>query len=191
MRDFRDAKIMAKSLRQRLTERGLTISHSEALELVAEQFGFDDWNILAAKLAAAETLAPAAIPLSAPLIAPPIPIFRIFDVTKAREFYCDYLGMTVDWEHRFGENFPLYFQVSRGALILHLSEHSGDASPGARIFVWVTDVVAIHREITARDYRFLKPGLQDAPWGRELHLTDPFSNRITLCEKAELAPGGK
>lgn len=30
-----------------------------------------------------------------------VPIFRIFDVAKAREFYVDYLGMTVDWEHRF------------------------------------------------------------------------------------------
>lgn len=183
MRDFRDAKTMARSLRQSLTQRGLTISHSEALEMVAEQFGFENWNILASRLAREETPAVAPAPLTAPGIAPPIPIFRIFDVAKAREFYCDYLGMSVDWEHRFGENFPLYFQVSREALILHLSEHSGDASPGARIFVWVTDVAAIHREITARDYRFLKPGLQDAPWGRELQLTDPFSNRITLCER--------
>lgn len=187
MRDFRDAKIMAKSLHQRLTERGLAISHSEALELVAEQFGFDNWNILAAKLAAdAERPIPAV-----PQIAPPIPIFRIFDVAKAREFYCDYLGMTVDWEHRFGEDFPLYLQVSRESLILHLSEHSGDASPGARVFVWVTDVAAIHKQITARAYRFLKPGLKDAPWGRELHLTDPFSNRITLCQKAETDSGAK
>lgn len=185
MRDFRDAKIMAKSLRQRLTERGLTISHSEALELVAEQFGFDNWNILAAKLAV-----DAERPTSTPAqIAPPIPIFRIFDVAKAREFYCDYLGMTVDWEHRFGEDFPLYLQVSRDSLVLHLSEHSGDASPGARIFVWVTDVAAIHKQITARAYRFLKPGLSEAPWGRELHLTDPFSNRITLCQKAETTAG--
>lgn len=180
MRDFRDAKTMAKALRHRLAERGLALSHSEALELVADQFGFDDWNVLAARIAADGTEPPAA----EPVISPPIPIFRIFDVAKAREFYCDYLGMTVDWEHRFGENFPLYFQVSREGLVLHLSEHSGDASPGARIFVWVKDVKAIHREITARPYRFLKPGLENAPWGCELHLIDPFSNRITLCQKA-------
>jgi Glyoxalase superfamily protein len=32
-----------------------------------------------------------------------IPILRIFDVTKAREFYLDFLGFRVDWEARFNE----------------------------------------------------------------------------------------
>src|SRR3546814_734157 len=54
------------------------------------------------------------------------PILRIFDEAKAREFYFGYLGFTADWEHRFGENFPLYMQVSRAGLTLHLSEHHGD-----------------------------------------------------------------
>ena len=33
-----------------------------------------------------------------------IPILRMFDVAKAREFYVEYLGFTVDFEHRFNEN---------------------------------------------------------------------------------------
>ncbi len=41
------------------------------------------------------------------------PILRIFDEAKAREFYVDFLGFSVDWEHRFGDNFPQYMQVSR------------------------------------------------------------------------------
>lgn len=36
----------------------------------------------------------------------------------------------VDWEHRFEPGFPLYLQVSRDGLVLHLSEHHGDGSPG-------------------------------------------------------------
>jgi catechol 2,3-dioxygenase-like lactoylglutathione lyase family enzyme len=32
-----------------------------------------------------------------------IPIFRIFDVAKAKEFYVGFLGFQVDWEHRFDE----------------------------------------------------------------------------------------
>ena len=51
------------------------------------------------------------MPLSAPT-----PILRSFDAAKAREFYVDFLGFKVDWEHRFGDNFPLYMQVSRGRL---------------------------------------------------------------------------
>ena len=37
-----------------------------------------------------------------------IPILRIFSVDKAKEFYVDFLGFKIDWEHRFGDNFPLY-----------------------------------------------------------------------------------
>ena len=50
MRDFRQAKAMAATLRAALKERGFEVAHSEALELVARQFGFDNWNILAAKI---------------------------------------------------------------------------------------------------------------------------------------------
>lgn len=64
-----------------------------------------------------------------------IPIIRIFDEAKAREFYLEFLGMSVDWEHRFEEGFPLYMQVSRGDLVFHLSEHSGDCTPGSKTFV--------------------------------------------------------
>ncbi len=35
MRDFRDAKAMARTLRQALAAKGVTISNSESLELVA------------------------------------------------------------------------------------------------------------------------------------------------------------
>jgi hypothetical protein len=53
MRDFRDAKTMAQSLRTAQDDRSITISHSDALELISRSFGFDNWNILAAKIEAA------------------------------------------------------------------------------------------------------------------------------------------
>jgi hypothetical protein len=52
MRDFRDAKAMATSLRQALPDKNLTITHSDALELVSKALGLDNWNILAAKIEA-------------------------------------------------------------------------------------------------------------------------------------------
>jgi hypothetical protein len=52
----------------------------------------------------------------APTLRQAIPILRIFSVEKAKEFYVDFLGFTWDWEHRFGENFPLYAQVSRSGI---------------------------------------------------------------------------
>jgi hypothetical protein len=53
MRDFRDSKAMAQSLRQALSDRSVTVTHSESLELIAKTFALDNWNILAAKIEAA------------------------------------------------------------------------------------------------------------------------------------------
>jgi hypothetical protein len=50
MRDYRNAKVMAQTLRDDLSETSLTLSHSESLELVAHMFGLRDWNVLAARI---------------------------------------------------------------------------------------------------------------------------------------------
>lgn len=54
MRDFRDAKSMAHTLRDSLVARQLSLTHSESLELVAKLFGLEDWNTLSAKITAAQ-----------------------------------------------------------------------------------------------------------------------------------------
>src|SRR5215467_13734938 len=48
MRDFRDAKAMAQSLRAALAAKGVKITVSQSLELIAKAFGVADWNTLAA-----------------------------------------------------------------------------------------------------------------------------------------------
>jgi ATP-dependent Lon protease len=50
MRDFRDAKTMAQTLRESLTTKSVSISHGESLELVSKMFGVSDWNTLSATL---------------------------------------------------------------------------------------------------------------------------------------------
>jgi Glyoxalase superfamily protein/Clp amino terminal domain, pathogenicity island component len=54
MRDFRDAKAMARALRDALNAKAVETTHTEALELIAKAFGYDNWNILSAKVEAAE-----------------------------------------------------------------------------------------------------------------------------------------
>lgn len=144
MRTFIDAKAMAKSLREALGRKQIALSHSECLELIAKQFSFDSWNVLAARIAVQEGAAPVAP--DGVMLEDAIPILRIFSVEKAKEFYLDFLGFKTDWEHRFGDNFPLYTQVSRSGLRLHLSEHHGDASPGSTVFVWMRGIADFHRE---------------------------------------------
>jgi ATP-dependent Lon protease len=42
MRDFRDAKVMAHSLRDALKTKAMEITHSESLELIAKTFGYEN-----------------------------------------------------------------------------------------------------------------------------------------------------
>ena len=115
-----------------------------------------------------------------------VPIFRIFSLEKAREFYVDFLGFTVDWEARFEPDSPVYMQMSRGELLVHLSEHHGDSTPGSHAYVITTGVRYLHRELNDKNYRHNRPGLQQQEWGMlEVTVTDPFNNRITFGEPTE------
>ena len=109
------------------------------------------------------------------MFGPVIPVLRIFDVAKAREFYGGFLGFAVDWEHTFDDHAPVYLQASRDAAVLHLSEHHGDASPGATVRILVTDVMALHRELHDRDYPYARPGVETEPWGLEVAGARPRS----------------
>lgn len=107
------------------------------------------------------------------------PILRMFDVAKAREFYLDFLGFAVDFEHRFEPGLPLYMGISREGLTLHLSEHHGDASPGAALRIECDDLDAFHAELAGRRYGYARPGIQETPWGtRDMCVVDPFGNRL-------------
>lgn len=113
-----------------------------------------------------------------------VPILRSFDETKAREFYVGFLGFTVDWTHRFEPGLPLYMQVSRDGLVLHVSEHHGDATPGSHIRIEIEGLEALQAELSAKQYKNNRPGLERPPWGGvEMTVTDPAANRITFVER--------
>jgi hypothetical protein len=160
-----DPKAMASRLRARLAANGSEITRGQALELVAAQLGYRDWNTCAGAL----RLAPAPIT---------IPILRTFPGEEARRFYVDFLGFTVDWEHRFGEGMPLYQQVSRGGCVLHLSEHHGDATPGSAVRIEISDVRRLQRQLVESLVYPLRIGLESEQWGEDLTVPDPFGNRI-------------
>lgn len=112
-----------------------------------------------------------------------VPILRIFSLEKAREFYVGYLGFHVDWEHRFPDAVPVYMQVSRGGLTFHLSEHYGDGTPGSAVYVQMEGVEEFHRELTAKNYGYLRPGLDRTEWNTlAVNVIDPFGNKIRFNE---------
>ena len=59
MRDYRDAKLMAASLKKALSLQGVSLTHSQSLEAMAKVFGVDNWNVLAAQIEAARRPRPA------------------------------------------------------------------------------------------------------------------------------------
>jgi hypothetical protein len=81
MRDFRDAKAMAHALRDALKAKAVETTHSECLELVAKAFGYENWNVLAAKIEAARSCAdasPVPSPEEVPDSGPPATLYCSF-----------------------------------------------------------------------------------------------------------------
>ena len=58
----------------------------------------------------------------------------------------------------------------------------GDASPGAGIRIDTQDLDAFHAELTAKQYKYARPGINEQPWGREVAVKDPFGNRLIFGE---------
>jgi hypothetical protein len=79
MRDFRDAKAMAHTLRDALKAKAIETTHSECLELISKAFGCEDWNVLSAKIQAAPS------PQAGP---------RMEDLALKKTLYCSFCGKT-------------------------------------------------------------------------------------------------
>lgn len=167
------AKAAARVLHEDMAETGIDISHSRALELVAHQLGFRDWNTAAADFDNRRDTG----------LGNPIPVLRIQDENLAREFYVDYLGFVVEWEHRFEPGMPLYARLRRAQMVVDLSEHHGDGTPGSVVWIPVGDVEALRRELAGKKYSRLRPGIdKHAPGGPTMDLIDPFSNTLRFCQ---------
>jgi catechol 2,3-dioxygenase-like lactoylglutathione lyase family enzyme len=113
-----------------------------------------------------------------------IPVLRSFDEPKAREFYCGFLGFSVDFEHRFEPDLPLFMGLSLGEMRIYLSEHHGDASPGAHVVFEITGLRDYHAGLLAQRYRYARPGLGDyIGGGIHVCIGDPFGNTIEFVER--------
>jgi len=116
---------------------------------------------------------------------PAVPILRSIDEAKAREFYIDFLEFQVEFEHRFSDDAPLYLGLRRGECRLHISEHHGDATPGARLRIQCSDLTDLAESLGHKRYKNARPGMPcPTPWGHlELTVTDPFGNKLTFWDE--------
>lgn len=113
-----------------------------------------------------------------------IPTFRILDEDEAKRFYNDFLGFTTDWESRAAPDQPLYMQVSRDGLVLHLAD-SSRFQTGSVVYVETTEIDALNRELKARNAA--TPDIIVSPWGtRQMEIEDPFGNWLRFNELTEI-----
>ncbi len=114
-----------------------------------------------------------------------IPILRIFDVAKAKEFYIDWLGFTIEFEHQFEPDTPYYFGIGRDGIQLHLSEHYGDATPGSKVYITCNEIEKFYTELLqTRPYKYYRPGLEKTFYGAMcIEVGNPFGNKLSFNEE--------
>src|SRR5262245_9664184 len=122
MRTYMQAKAMAKSLRESLAAKKVSLSHGECLELVAQQLGFGNWNVIAAKIEL-DTWRRVPLPQTEGFVLDQLlPVLRVGSREAARAFYVDVLGFQWDWGSEEGEGGRAFYgQVSRGELQMQLT----------------------------------------------------------------------
>lgn len=181
MRTYLQSKAMAGALRDLMAARSISLTHSECLEIVARQFGFQDWNTLASKIAS-ET-APKDAGSGAVALEPPIPVLRVASLAAAKEFYVDFLGFGFDWGDDAPQARNAYAQVSRDGVQLHLAAKGEGGGAAALLFRDMQGLTALHRELIARQGKFAPSDIRFTPWdSREFELTDPFGNHLRFWE---------
>jgi catechol 2,3-dioxygenase-like lactoylglutathione lyase family enzyme len=106
-----------------------------------------------------------------------VPILHAKNAHENAEWYRR-LGFEVEGEHQFASNMPYYLFLRRGDILLHLSEHKGDAKKGAALlYFYVDDVDALAVEFGET--------VRDQPWGcREISIKDPDGNRLRIGMRA-------
>ena len=188
MRDFRDSRGMAKTLREALAEKNVSFTQSESLELISKLFGLSNWNVLAAKIETARAehiFAPSPsepLKMEADAVRTPAisPFFIVSDVERTITFYRDKLGFAIG--HKSPATDPFFAILYRdGAQIFIKSEHGIAPVPNSKrhvhlrwdAYVYAPDPDALYADFAAYGASFGEP-LKDTHDGlRGFEVTDP------------------
>jgi ATP-dependent Lon protease len=203
MRDFRDAKAMAQTLRESLTTKAVPITHSESLELVSRMLGIADWNTLSALLQAEHHPAsgqPAASPVGRERVEagryPAVPIrdfvpfptavFPLFvgrEKTKAALHQAFNSGREVVLaiQKDSGVDEPGPQDVHEIGLLGQLVEHQQMEDGSLRVLVEGRRRVAIRRFVT--DMGSYQADIEDAGEGPVVEATELVQSTLTRFER--------
>ncbi|MEQ9299810.1 MAG: glyoxalase superfamily protein [Cyclobacteriaceae bacterium] len=111
-----------------------------------------------------------------------IPTLRVLDYRKAMDFYIDGLGFVIDWEHRFGPSEPVYMQISRNGLTLHLSENKRFET-GVIVFVDCKELTQFYADLINRKTKIELNKPESTNWQTiQMEIEDPFGNLLRFNE---------
>lgn len=111
-----------------------------------------------------------------------IPTLRILDYTRAIDFYIDELGFNIDWEHRFGPEEPVYMQISRNGLTIHLSENSRFET-GVIVFVDCKELNKFYLDLNKKKNKIQLSKPAKTNWQtKQMEIEDPFGNLLRFNE---------
>jgi len=112
-----------------------------------------------------------------------IPTLRITDYERSKAYYVESLGFTVEWEHRFAPNLPVFMSVVRDGMQIYLSQHSGDCQVGGLVHFIISDVDAWHAEFRERAVIVAQVPNDDLGF-RNMTIKDPDGNQLRFMAPA-------
>lgn len=101
-----------------------------------------------------------------------VPILLTRDVDRSLTWWRR-LGFAESFRHQFEPGLPWFVGIENGRCSIYLSEHAGDATTPALIYLWVPDVDAVAQEFGVR--------IDDMPWARDCEVVDPDGNRVRVA----------
>jgi len=111
-----------------------------------------------------------------------VPILRVGDVQTAKRFYGEFLGFDLDWEHYYEAGAPVYMQMSRDGLVLHLSQNNRFRE-STIVFVETAGLDQLQAELLRKNSPWETPEVSVTPWQtKQMELPDPFGNLLRFNE---------
>ena len=105
-----------------------------------------------------------------------IPTFRTRDACITEAFYRDKLGFRTTWEHDAGDGHPVFLEIARDDVAIHLSEHAGDGPESVSVYVNVANARALFDAVTAMGAE-THGAPEQMEWGEVVFsLSDPDGN---------------
>lgn len=112
-----------------------------------------------------------------------IPILKVIDVIRAKEFYVDIMGFKVEWEKRFDEKSSIHMILSYKHIILYFTGYDDVAASESSVFIEFSGLKKYHGFLMERKTEYMITDLNMTPWeSLNMEVIDPFGNKLLFCE---------